>query len=589
MTTSASRQMRSARNALLEALALGETYPLVDLPVSAEPPVASFGSIARVLIEDSERTLIYRLHNQDGQPLPGGVNAKASGTGAVLAIDAPPIVEDITFTVHAERPNGRAALLTGNAQVRVGLDDSLSVTIFPSGPVPAVIDHGAAVEIEVALSQEGVIYRLVGRQNSDTTGSGDGTSMDDDIALSDKSGVPGTGNNIKLTSIPLLDDTTIYVRAAKYFGGPSPKPPQTALLKATLQIFVRPDAELAVTATPAIVDHGGKSEIKIAKSATGVSYTLYGKPIADAEFNRLDPANPSLLVVPVPDGDVKIVAPPPTTAWENLPGYQQLGEATAGTGKLLSLPIPGLLADTMIVVEARKDHEAETGNFTSAERLAQPVAVLVRPDPKPKLRLAARIVGGKLTELSALSGQAGVFYALAAAAPIGELYLHQLSPGDPASNKGIGALTLTVDLVIAAGAPIEPTSKAPPPVPRVDVEALALPVDLTVNARRAMTGLVAEIGKAKVARLPKAEVQPSAVAAGGSAKLAIEKPVDGERYAIMVDGRLVGDPIAGAGTPLLLDTGPLAPGDRVELWAMADDLAAAIQVERVTPLDVAIG
>ena len=47
-STSASRQARSARNALAEALGLGESYPLRDLPVTAEPPVASYGSIARV-------------------------------------------------------------------------------------------------------------------------------------------------------------------------------------------------------------------------------------------------------------------------------------------------------------------------------------------------------------------------------------------------------------------------------------------------------------------------------------------------------------------------------------------------------------
>ena len=589
MTSSASRQMRSARNALVEALGLGETYPLLDLPVSADPPVASFGAIANLRIEDSERTIVYRLHNQDGQPLPSGVEAKEVGNGAELAIKTPAIVEDITFTVHAERPSGRAALLAGSAQIRVGLDDSLPVRIVPLGAEPTVIDYGATVEVEVAGSQEGVIYRLVGRPTSGGASSTDAAAMDDDIPLSDPAGIAGTGRDIRLTSLPLLDDRTLHVRAAKYFGGPDPKPPQATLLKTTLPIFVRPNAELTVTAKPAIVDHGGQTSIKIAAAAKGVAYALHGKPIADSEFGRLLPPGPQLLVVPTPDGDVKVVTPPPATAWEDLPGYTQIGDPAAGAGASLSLPMPDLVRDTIIVVQARKDHVAGTGSFTSAERMTQLAAILVRPDPKPKLRLAARVTGGKLTEFIALSGQAGVFYVLGAATPIGELYLHQLNPGDAALNKGIGAIALAVDLVVAAGTPVEPTSKAPPPVSRLDVADLPLPVEISIKARRAMTGLVADVGTVKIARLPKAEIEPAALAAGASAKVVIAKPVDGERYAVRVDGRPIGDPAIGAGAPLSLDTGKLVLGNRVELWVMADDPAAAIQVERFTQLPVTIG
>ena len=583
MTSPASRHMRSARNELAEALGLGEAFPLADLPVVAEPPVAPFGAIAKIRIEDSERTVVYRLLNQDGQPLPGGAKPEGTGMGSELAIDTPAISEDITFTVQAERLNGRRAMLTGTGQVRVGLDDSLAVTAWPVGPTPTVIDHGATVQAEVAKTQEGVVYRLVGRPSS-----GGGDAMDDDIALSDPAGVAGTGGNIRLTSVPLLDDVQIHVRAAKYFGGPNPKPPQATLLKATLPVFVRPGAELAVTAKPEIVDHGGKAAVKVASSATGVAYTLFGKAVADSEFDRLGPADPSLLIVAVPDGEVRLVTPPATAAWEAPPGFKPMGDPAAGTGDALSLPVEGLIADTMFVVEARKEHAAEPG-FTTAERLTQPVAILVRPDPKPKLRLAAQIVDGKLVELIALGGQAGVFYSLAAPDPIGELYMHQHSPNEQASNKGVGAMAVTVDLVIAAGLPIVPTSTAPPPVPRLDVDQLALPVALTIKARRAMTGLTADVGTAKVAKLPKVEVQPASVAIGASATIVIEKPGSGESYAVKVDGKPIADPIAGAGAPLSLDTGPLAAGNRVELWISATEPGDAIQVERFTPLVVTIG
>ncbi len=103
MSTSASRQFRSARNALAEALALGTTYPLRDLPVIGEPPVVPFGGTAQISIEDSEPDVAYRLQDQAGQPLPGRARAEAVGTGGTLAIATPAISEDATFTVRATR------------------------------------------------------------------------------------------------------------------------------------------------------------------------------------------------------------------------------------------------------------------------------------------------------------------------------------------------------------------------------------------------------------------------------------------------------------------------------------------------------
>ena len=141
MTTSASRQARSARNALAEALGLGEPYPLRDLPVTAEPAVVAFGGAAAVGIGDSELTTAYRLLDQDGGPLAGGAEPEETGTGANLLIDTPAIKEDIRFTVRATRPSGRTAMLFETCEIKVGLDDSLGVAIVPPGPVPAVIDH----------------------------------------------------------------------------------------------------------------------------------------------------------------------------------------------------------------------------------------------------------------------------------------------------------------------------------------------------------------------------------------------------------------------------------------------------------------
>jgi hypothetical protein len=116
----------------------------------------------------------------------------------------------------------------------------------------------------------------------------------------------------------------------------------------------------------------------------------------------------------------------------------------------------------------------------------------------------------------------------------------------------------------------------------LDAEAIALPADVTVEARRAMTG------KVRIGPLPLA-VSSSSVASGRGAKVAIAQPVPGELYAIAVDGKLVADPVEGAGVSLTLVTGPLSPGARVELWARARGAGGdSIEVERLAPLAVKV-
>ena len=586
MTTSASRQARSARNALAEALGLGEPYPLRDLPVTAEPPVVAFGGAAAVGIGDSELTTAYRLLDQDGGPLAGGAEPEETGTGANLLIDTPAIKEDIRFTVRATRPSGRTAMLFETCEIKVGLDDSLGVAIVPPGPVPAVIDHGASIELEVTASQEGVTYRLVARPAGDQAAADDPGAIASDIVLSQDGA--GTGGALRLTSIGLGDDVLVRVRAVKVFGGT--KPTQTILLKAGAAIFVRPDSTLGVTAKPSIVDHGAKSAIQVDKAAKGVTYALHAKAIADLEFSRLDPPDPATLAVDTPDGPVHVLVPPDPAAWEEPPGFQPVGDALAGADGPLSLPVPALTADTMILVEARKQHGSGAGQFASAERLDQAAAVLVRPNPKPPLKLAASVVDGKLSAVRVLSGQPGVFYALTAGQTLGELYLHQQDPDNASLNKGIGAIAVSVDLVVAEGSPPAANSTSPPPLPVLDLDPIALPADISIQARRAMTGLKSDLGKVPVAAMPTAEVQPAAVPAGKSATVTIAQPVSGELYAISVDGRLVADPVKGGNAALSLDTGKLNPGMRVELWARsAKTDKDPVQVERVTPLGLAIG
>ncbi|HSI41613.1 MAG TPA: hypothetical protein VLA00_13800 [Xanthobacteraceae bacterium] len=558
-----SRQMRSARNALAEALGLGEAWPLRDLTVKLEPPVVPVGGTARLTIEDSERDVAYRLLDQAGEPLPGGAAPEATGTGAALLIETPPITEDATFTVRATRLSGRAVLLAETAPVRVGLDGALPVAAVGAGDPPLVLDYGARIRIEVGTSQEGVLYRLVARPAGAVEDPAADTALD-------AAGIEGTGAAIRLESLPLTADTVVRVRALKPFAGPRPRPAQTQLLDAAVPVSVRADPGLALRAVPAVVDHGAAVQIALAASQPGVDYAAHAIPILDEWFSRTEPPDPAALVVPTGGGDVGVLVPP-----EPVPA--PAGEPVAGTGAGIVLTLPPRTIDALVRVEARKAHGAGAQAFVSTQWLATPAAVLVRPDPQPPLRLEAELSEGRLVRLTLRAGQAGVFYAFAGGAPLGELYLHQTDAADAARTKGVGRLALSVDFVVAGDVD----------APALDLAPLALPVELSVAARRAMTGLTADLGRITIAALPAAEVRPTAVVAGGTATVEIARPVAWELYALLVNGQPIGAPVAGAAGRLRLQTGALAAGDRVELWAGRED--TPIRLARRTALMVTVG
>jgi hypothetical protein len=589
MSTSASRQFRSARNMLAEALGLGEAYPLRDLPVIADPAIVPFGGTAAITITDSERKVAYRLLDQTGQPLPGRGGPKGTGSGEKLSITSPEVAEDVSYMIGAARPNGRMAALFEVAAIKVGLDASLPVGVDPPSAAAIVIDRGAPITVTVEHSQEAVTYSLIARPVPDNARSDDVAAAASDIKLSDAAGVGGTGGTIKITSVALTDDVVIRVRAVKTFGGRNPRPPQTVLLTQTLPVFVRTDADLAVAANPAIVDYGGQASVVITKAVAGVSYRLYARLIPDADFSRKEPPDPATLAVPTPDGDVRMVLPEPTAAWKKPAGFAPLGQAVAGAGAALTLPAGTFARDTLLIVEARKSHGSGGDGFTSAERLTNMAAVLTRPATKPGLRLEALIGDGKLVELRGLEGEPGVFYAIKAPAALGELYFHQIDPVDVALNKGIGALAIAVDMVPAYASAGADTSRAPPPLPRLSVASLALPVTLKLTARRAMTRLTADLSAIAVPAMPAVQLPAAPVAAGSSAKVVITQPVAGERYRLLVGGKPVADPVTAAAAAISLETGALTAGATVELWAASGDAGAGITVERRMPLAIGVG
>lgn len=589
MSTSASRQVRSARNALIEALGLGETFPLRDLPISVEPPVVPFGGKARLAIDDSERAVIYRLLDQEGQSLPQGVVAEITGTGGLAVFETPAIAEDATFMLGATRSNGRTTLLFERASVKVGLDADLAVAVTPTALDPLIVDHGAVLEIEVGRSQEGVTYRLVGRPVPDPAAADDAGAVAADIALSAGADINGTGGAIRLPSIPLVDDITIHVRASKAFGGRIRRATQTVLLTRRIRAHVRADIGPAITIVPPVVDHAGSASLEIAGSQAGVRYTVHARPVADAEFSRALPPPADTIAVATAADDVRITAPAPGTIWALPPGFIPVGAAVAGTGAGIGLPLPALIVDQLLIVEAEKRHGSEPSGFVSAERLATVAGVLVRPDPQPALVLAAVVVDGALVRVTAVGGQPGVFYLLSAAGPLGELYCHQVDPGDGARNKGVGAIAVSVDFVVAEGVVEATTAKAPPPRASLDLAPLALPLSLNVTARRAQTSLTSDCGRVAIALPATVSVEPKRAAAGAEAKVTIAPSDASDLHVVLVDGKPVADPVPGNGGALVLGTGSLARNARVVLALTATRPGPGIGVVRWLPLAIEIG
>lgn len=574
MSTAADRRMRGARNLLVDLLGIGEALPLRDLPVTATPAIVPFGGAATVTIDDSEPGVRYRLLGQAGAPLPSSltIDGDGVGDGGPLRLAVTKIKEPVTFTVEAARASSRTALLLMSAPVAIGLDSSIPAVVAGFDSAPVVVDFGASVTVMLPFSQEAVAYRLVIRPRGDVAAADDLAALATDIVLTEGADVRGTGGPITLRSRPLVEDSILRVRLVKNF--PGTRKNVVSLLTVPLAIQVRADRDRPVAVAPPVVDYKGAPTLTIAGAQRGVRYALHLARIADADFDRADPPSPRALSVATGGGTVHVRPPSLPMLLAPLSGYTATGQPKEGTGADLALPLPSLTADSLAVVSATKQHGSGDAGFASAVYLASAAAALVRPSASPKLRLEASIFAGKLMQLRAFEGEPGVFYTISAAGKVmGELYMHQLDVADQNLNKGIGLLAVGIDLVIAT----EPTTTAPPPVPRLDVAQRALPVTLDLVARRAMTGLTQPLAAKAVVVAPPAITMESADRR--TARVTIAIAAAASRHVLLVDGVRIGDPVAGTDRPLVLTTGPLRAAATLEVLFL-DPPNANISVER---------
>jgi hypothetical protein len=558
---------RDARDRVIDLLpGFGRTYPLRDIPLPSHVIVAP-GTPTQVTLQYSQRDVIYELRDRQGK-----VASSAEGTGGELILPTPPIQDDVSYQVLAIKREGaddpeqrRAAWLRGSIRVEEGVDPTLVAQLrLPlldsriDAPKPSdarITDYGTNVEVEILLSQEGVTYELINHAKLDQK-------------LSDP--VVGTSGTIVLTLQNVKEDVDLRVRGSKAVGNPQKPEIRTAILDLILPLRVRARPSLAAVLNPAIVAHAGSTSLELSATQKSASYRVWQRVVRDSEF-VFDVA-PTIATIDVPDGErtIRIARPDKPATWADLPGFQPRIDEVPGSGTKLVVDLGAFERDSILLVQGLKQHRVapmtsdNEATLVSAVQLDKALALLVRPNHGQNLRMRVLVANeGSLGPWLVMLGQPGVYYAfvMGGQPAFSRLaYFHQRDDQDAKFNKGIGQMRIGVDMSIARDrfdnepydrpttAPLLPSLDSPP-----------IPVDsvLTIVARKAMSGLTAQLDQSATL-FPVPAITAAPVAAGEQAKVVVKASVSGDRYTLVRGDATIGEPVMGTGEDLELTTDAIA-------------------------------
>ena len=517
------------------------------------------GSVARISATPSSKGDTYQLRLK-GAP----VTSPQPGTDAALVLLSEPVNEDLDFEVLVSPAEDRGIPVHRSVDVSVPLRPTATLEaridgallLDPEATEPyadeatRLVFYGERITVELLQSQADVTYRLVSVEG------------DDEAAMS--ADVRGTGGTITLLSERPYKDITLRVRAYRHFYGGEEMAEPRLILDAQMPVAVRAHLDRTITASDPDMrlDYGATSSIQIAGSQVIATYCLFVRPVSDdlRVFDGVEtPAQTDLVVDVGLEGKppVRVRRPLWSAIWSTPAGFVQHGEDVAGTGGLLTLPLPELKADTIVLVRASKAHHGPPQRSTSVQQKTATL-LLVGPDPAPDLALSVSGVGSEGAGTVRLhGGETGVYYQLLRGPddePLGPpVYIHaRAEDGDGAEGsaepRGVGDLRLEVDMGIAS-ADLEPT---------VDGLTLAVGDTLSLLATRALNGLEARLqGSAEITATPEITAAQPTIAAGATATLTIKASVVGERYQLFVAGEAKGDPVVGDGDDLSLESGAL--------------------------------
>lgn len=600
-------QLRDVRDRLSELLGIGEPYPLRDLPVPAEGLTVPFKQAAKIPVELSQLGVLYQLHNPYEQLVTrpsgsGEVPVQAEGTGESLLLETPPIEDDITYTVLATKLTSKHhAYLHTPVIVKVGLDTSLDAVIRNHPPLdptkdpllstdPRLCDYADTLEVEIPASQEGVDYKLL-----HYTGGGD-EPVEVELSVAD---VRGTDGPIVLHSKPLMEDTTIWIRATKTFEPEEGRATQTQLLDISLPIKVKANRNLEPRVAAAIIDFGSQATIHIASTQSSAEYRIYAHRIRDPEYkHNPEPDSKVLRVLVQDEPDVQILRPDIPETWAELESYEPVSDFLQGNDGEISINIDNVEQDHVYLVEARKTHHiTDTSSLTSSVWLPESLGILVRPDPNPDLTFSV-VMQGAVTDgqLSVEAGQPGVFYFIRTQTSGGELplpaYIHQRDYVDSRINWGLEQLEVGIDFVIAPDHPpeaitpdLERARLAPQP-PLLESGPLAIDTNLYVRAMKGQTNVKAKlVNSAKIIALPEIRLAQNAVNRGEVATIQVIASKAGDMYELTLNGVTVQPVLPGDGTDLEFTTDVITQDSQFEVRVTRPG-DAGIPLQRVQRLNV---
>lgn len=603
--------VRSARDRIIDLLGIGDSYPLTDLNVVTDQLKVAFGGTAKIPIESAQVGVTYQLIDPAGKLL-----GKADGNDETLVIETPRVKENVTYRISATKkqlsgsrlPPQAPRLLNQGAPVKAGIDSQLAIEILHASPLdpaktnpsdPRIVAYGDSVAVKVKSSQEGVDYSLMV----------DGNDISEPVT--------GDLHDIILTtSGPMLEDIVIQVSASKKFRASENRSTETSPLDAKLYLKVKADPALTISVEPSpIVDYRQDATINIADTQAGVEYQAYMRGIADVDFVRgvavdggvevdgdvvADSDIVKVLVDKQPD--VRVRKPARLERWYTPEGYTPFGEAPLpGTGGNLTITAQALTDDTIVIVQASKQHQVDpdaSATIVSEISLDQAAVVLVRPDPEHKLRLRVPVSGAKTGDtMLVLAGQRGVFYYLRRGVRGAKFprpaYFHKRDAQDDTQNKGLGQLGVEVDFVVADD-PDATRDAAPdlattfPRPPTLDITPTATNSKLSANAVKAQTAVEAKMAQAaQIAAVPAISADPAVIDFGGTAKILIPASKPEDQYHIMLNETPMGSALTGDNTDLTVITDPLDADAIFEVLVtpIADE---GIQVERVVQVSVSV-
>lgn len=567
----AALRLRDARDTVTELLGLGRAWPLRNIPWTQRVVVAA-GKPATLQLAYSQPGVLYALREAGGAPvLAGGQPVQAVGDGGPLSFETPPVQDDTVYRILATRRGAadappRQAWLLGEAAVQEGIDTTLVAQITGQplldaridAPLPAdarLVAFGAAVQVLIRSSQEGVDYSLR-------------DAAAPDAVLSDA--VTGTSGDILLTLPRASADLDLRLHATKLVGDPNRPQRHEALLDAVLPLRVRADPSPAAVVEPLTVDFGAGALVQLATSQAGTRYRVWRRSVQDAEYWFPSDGPAATLAHPGDTRQVQVRWTAPVPAWEPPAGFAPARTVAEGSGDALEVQAGPFEAAALLLVQATREHAVRplaaggTERITSTVLLDQALLVLARPDAARVLQVqaidAADPVAGRLV---VTDGAPGVVYGLAFDDRVDppQLYIHQRDAFDPLRNRGIGQLRLAIDLSVVQAGPdagTAPPLTIPPP-PQLTLAELGDPADgvrFALSARVALSGAETTLKRALVWQsAPRVETDPAAPAVGEGFAVVVADSA-GERLYTLVDGdKPLAGPVPGVGGPLKLDAG----------------------------------